>query len=143
MTIVVDTNCVLASIPPKSNFYWFYEAFVQERFQWAVSNEVLAEYEEKIADRYSPKTASLVISLLDVAPNVIFIEPFFKWNLIDADPDDNKFADLAICSNSKYLVTNDKDFNCLKNCDFPKVNVISFEVFKGILMPGPPSRPPL
>ncbi|GIL21870.1 MAG: hypothetical protein BroJett042_03830 [Bacteroidota bacterium] len=117
MLAVIDTNCLLASIPPQS------EAFKNERFNWAVSNEILTEYEEKITNRYSNRTATLVLSLLSVAPNVIFAEAFFKWQLIAADPDDNKFADLAIAVNADYLVTNDKDFHVLKKTDFPKVNV--------------------
>ncbi|MCE7861967.1 MAG: putative toxin-antitoxin system toxin component, PIN family [Bacteroidetes bacterium CHB5] len=130
---VIDTNCLLASIPPQSNHYWLYEAFKNERFERAVSNEILTEYEEKIANRYSGRTASLVLSLLSVAPNVIFAEAFFKWQLIEADPDDNKFADLAIAVNADYLVTNDKDFHVLKKIDFPKVNVVSLDEFFSVI----------
>lgn len=135
MIVVVDTNCLLASIPPKSKYYWLYAMFNDGRFEWAVSNEILIEYEEKITDRYSAKTASLILSILSVAPNVIFSEPFFKWQLIQDDQDDNKFADLAISTGADYLVTNDKDFNCLKSIDFPKINVISLEDFKKVLNP--------
>ena len=56
----------------------------------------MTEYEEKITNKYSEKTANLVLSILSVAQNVIFNEPYFKWNLIEEDPDDNKFADLTI-----------------------------------------------
>ncbi len=133
MLAVIDTNCLLTSIPPQSPHYWLSEAFKSERFEWAVSNEILTEYEEKITDMYSGKTATLVLKILSVAPNVIFAEPFFKWQLIEADPDDNKFADLAISVNADYLVTNDKDFNVLKRTDFPKVNVISLDEFRDVL----------
>ena len=47
MRVVIDTNCLLASIPPLGAYYWLYEAFEQERFEWAVSNEILTEYDEK------------------------------------------------------------------------------------------------
>lgn len=133
MLVVIDTNCLLASIPPQSTHYWLYEAFNMKQFDWVVSNEILTEYEEKITDRYSLNTAAHVLSILSVAFNVIFAEPFFKWQLIEADPDDNKFADLAISSNADYLVTNDKDFNCLKSMDFPKINVVSLSEFKVII----------
>jgi uncharacterized protein len=131
MLVVIDTNCLLASIPPQSKYYWLYQAFKSERFKWAVSNEILVEYEERITSRYSSRAATLVLSLLCVAPNVIFSETFFKWQLIEADPDDNKFADLAISVNADYLVTNDKDFQILKKIDFPKVNVVSLDEFYG------------
>jgi putative PIN family toxin of toxin-antitoxin system len=133
MIVVIDTNCLLASIPPQSNYYWLYLAFKEERFEWLISNEILSEYEEKLADIYSIKTANHVLSLLSVAPNTIFSEPYFKWNLVDADPDDNKFTDLTIAGNADYLVTNDKHFNPLKTIDFPKLNIVSIDEFKKII----------
>ena len=136
MIVVIDTNCLLASIPPQRSYYWFYEAFRAERFVWAVSNEILFEYEEKLSTKYSPKTATLVLSILSVAPNVIFQEPYFKWRLIRSDPDDDKFVDLAFFCNADYVITNDKDFSCLKDIDFPKLNVISLDDFRKVIIGG-------
>ncbi|KAA8476840.1 putative PIN family toxin of toxin-antitoxin system [Arcticibacter tournemirensis] len=133
MIAVIDTNCLLASIPPQSSHYWLYEAFRAGRFDWLVSNEILTEYEEKLTDRYSARTANLVLSILSVAPNVIYSEPFFKWQLVEKDKDDNKFADLTIAGNADYLVTNDKHFNDLKNIDFPKLNILSLDEFKKVV----------
>jgi putative PIN family toxin of toxin-antitoxin system len=133
MIAVIDTNCLLASIPPQSNHYWLYIAFKEQRFDWLISNEIMKEYEEKLTYRYSEKTANLVLSILSVAPNVIFDEAYYKWNLIKDDPDDNKFADLTIAGNADYLVTNDKHFNVLKAIDFPKVNIVTIDEFKGII----------
>jgi predicted nucleic acid-binding protein len=60
--------------------------------------------------------------------------PFFKWNLIVNDKDDNKFVDCYLISNGNVLVSNDKHFECLKEIDFPKVNVIRIDDFRDILM---------
>lgn len=133
MIAVIDTNCLLASIPPQSSHYWLYLAFKDLRFEWLISNEILTEYEEKLANKYSTETANLVLSILNVAPNVIFDEPYFKWNLIGDDPDDNKFADLTISGNADHLVTNDKHFNILKKLEFPKVNIVTIDEFKNIV----------
>ena len=133
MIVVIDTNCLLASIPPQSNYYWLYLAFKEQRFEWLISNEIMTEYEEKIAAKYFEKTANLVLSILSVAQNVTFNEPYFKWNLIEEDPDDNKFADLTIAGNADYLITNDKHFNLLKKIDFPKINVVTIDEFKKII----------
>jgi len=110
-----------------------YESFISSKFDWLISNEILTEYEEKITDRYSRKTANLVLNILSAAPNVIFSEPSFKWQLLTTDHDDDKFADLAISGNANYLVTNDKDFNVLKGLEFPIVNVVNIQEFKKIL----------
>lgn len=55
MIAVIDTNCLLASIPPQSKHYWLYLAFKEQRFEWLISNEIMAEYEEKLTDIYSEK----------------------------------------------------------------------------------------
>lgn len=133
MRIVIDTNCLLVSIPPQSGFYWLYEAFKSKRFEWVISNEIIMEYEEQLTARYSGNTAALVLSILTSAANATFAEPHFKWQLITSDPDDNKFADLAISENADYLVSNDKHFNDLKAVDFPNVRVIDIYEFKCIL----------
>lgn len=74
-----------------------------------------------------------MLTVLTFSPNALFSEPYYNWQLIEEDPDDNKFADLAIAAGVDYLVTNDKDFNVLKNTDFPKVTVVSLDEFKVIL----------
>ena len=53
----------------------------------------------------------------------------YKWNLITADPDDNKFVDCAVAANAKYIVTEDHHFNVLKTVVFPVVNVINIDEF--------------
>jgi uncharacterized protein len=65
--------------------------------------------------------------------NIIRAEPFTRWQLITNDPDDDKFADLAISSNAHYLVTNDHHFDVLKELPFPTVKVVSLDEFKEIL----------
>lgn len=133
MRVVIDTNYLIASIPPKNPEFWLYQAFISFRFDWYISNEIMAEYEEQLTDFYSPRTADLVLKILSVAPNVTFAEPYTAWQLIEDDPDDNKFANLAFSANVDYLVTNDRHFNVLKNWPFPTVQVVSLEEFRVIL----------
>jgi putative PIN family toxin of toxin-antitoxin system len=133
MRVVVDTNCLIASIPPNGGYYWFYDAFEAEQFERLISNEILSEYFEKLTELYSERTALLVYSIISSAPNITFTEPYFKWQLVEADPDDNKFVDLAVAGNVDYLVTNDKHFNPLKKVDFPKLNIVSLDEFKKII----------
>jgi len=130
---VIDTNCLIVSIPRRNPEYWLYQAFRDKAFDWVISNEILAEYEEKLAEFYSPQAANLVVNILLTASNVILAEPFFKYGLIPQDPDDNKFADLAISSNVDYLVTNDRHFQVLKTIEFPTVPVVSLAEFQQIL----------
>ncbi len=129
LRVIIDTNCLRASIPPQSPFYKLYEIFKSNKFLWYVSTEILLEYDEILTNTYSKKTSELVLSLLTISPNVVFSEPYFRWELIENDPDDNKFSDLAISINADYLVSNDTDFNIFKELSFPKLEVINLETF--------------
>jgi putative PIN family toxin of toxin-antitoxin system len=133
MRAVIDTNCLIPSIPPKNPEYWLYLAFRKKAFEWVMSNEIMLEYEELIIYFYSQHTADLVLNILLTASNVILTEPYIRWNLIEKDPDDNKFADLAISANVHYLVTNDNHFQVLKQLPFPTVKVVSLAEFQKIL----------
>ena len=77
--------------------------------------------------------AKNVIRTLLLLPNVKYVNVFFHWNLIETDPDDNKFVDCAISANANYIVTEDKHFNVLKSINFPKVNVINIEYFRKLI----------
>jgi uncharacterized protein len=133
MKVVIDTNVLRLTIK-KTNFERFiYDAFKDEAFDWVVSTEILEEYEEKLIEFYSTQTANLVLGILENAPNVIFAEPYFRWNIIIEDPDDNKFADLAISLNVDCLITNDKHFKVFKKLDFPKLTVMTPRQFEKFL----------
>jgi predicted nucleic acid-binding protein len=38
-------------------------------------------------------------------------------------------VDCAICANAKYLVTNDRHYDILKEIPFPKVDIIALQEF--------------
>ncbi|MEM6298167.1 MAG: PIN domain-containing protein, partial [Bacteroidota bacterium] len=71
--------------------------------------------------------------LLSKLKNVENTKIYFKWNLIDVDPDDNKFVDCAIASQAHCIVTNDKHFNVLKSIEFPKVTIVTPDRFLELL----------
>ena len=62
-----------------------------------------------------------------------FITPYFHFNLITADPDDNKFVDCAITANARYIVSNDKHYNILKQIPYPTIDVISIKEFAKLI----------
>lgn len=134
MRVIIDTNCLIASIPAKGKYYWLYEAFRSGKFEWLISNEILTEYIEKLTEIYSENTALIVYSILSTSPYVTFFEPFFKWELMYNDPDDNKFTDMAVAGNADYLVTADRHFNILKDLQFPRISVISLNDFKTVIL---------
>ena len=133
MKIVLDTNCLLPAIFEKSPYFWLWKAFVENKFSLCCSTEMLEEYEELLASFYSVEISESVINIITNASNFIPVNPYFKWNLIVADLEDNKFTDCALNIGADYIVTNDKHFNVLKEIDFPYVEVVGIEIFKQIL----------
>ena len=134
MKIVLDTNCLLVALPQNSHYRFVWDAFLQGKFTLCYSTEILQEYEEVLTRFYSVEIASSVIEMLLKLPNIIQTIPHFKWNLITADPDDNKFVDCALNTGADYIVTNDKHFNILKEMDFPYVKIAGIDDFKKILL---------
>ena len=51
----------------------------------------------------------------------------YRFHLIEADPDDDKFVDCAVACNAKFVVTDDNHFDVLKKMDFPKIDVIGLD----------------
>ena len=134
LKVVLDTNILLVSISSKSKYHWIFSNLLDGKYELYITNEILLEYEEIISSKYSEDVAKNVIRTLLHLENVLLMTPFFKWNLIVNDKDDNKFVNCYLISNGNVLVSNDKHFECLKEIDFPKVNVIRIDDFRDILM---------
>jgi putative PIN family toxin of toxin-antitoxin system len=130
MRILIDTNILLAITPKRSSERWLYEMLRTNELTLILSNEIIEEYEEKLSWFYSSYFAEIVLDELLNLPQTEQIEAFYKWQLIEEDPDDNKFVDVAIASNADFIITNDKHFKVLRNIPFPKVQIISLQEFK-------------
>ena len=133
MKVIIDTNVFLVIIPSLSQYHQAYEALNKNRYDLVLSNEILLEYEEQLSLRYHISDTSEILENFMENQNTQLCNPEYRWNLISQDPDDNKFVDCAIASNSDWIVTNDKHFNVLQDIDFPRVNVISIGEFIKLL----------
>lgn len=133
MRIVLDTNVLLVSIPQRSPYRNIFDALLEKRYTLLLTNTILTEYEEIIALKTTPSITQHIVNMLLNLSNVEKIEVFFKWNLIEADADDNKFSDCAIAGNADFLVTQDRHFNVLKDIDFPKVVLLKPQEFIDLL----------
>jgi len=129
LRVVLDSNIILVSIARKSKYRLIFDSLLNGRFQLIVSNEILTEYVEIIERKTNAMVAHNIAESITNLPNVEKIEISYKWNLLSVDPDDNKFVDCAIAGRVKYVVTNDKHFNILKEIPFPKIDIISIEDF--------------
>ena len=131
--IVLDTNCLLASLSRHGEYYLVWKDFQAGKYILCVSNAILEEYEEIIGRKTNAVVAKNVIALLLKSKNVELIQPYFNFHLIESDHDDDKFVDCAFAANAAYIVSDDKHFNILESVMFPKIFVLRLREFMEIL----------
>ncbi len=135
MKLVIDTNCLLVSIPRFSETRWLFDAIKSGLFEIGITTEILEEYEEIIGGFYSPSLASNVVEMIPNLQSAIWVTLYYNWRLIEVDLDDNKFVDCAITCQADYIITHDKHFKVLKKIPFPKVKVLKMNELKKLLYP--------
>lgn len=135
MKIVLDTNILLVSFSSNSDLHWIWEALLNNGFMLCVTTDILLEYEEIIARHINPVVAQSVLDAITDLPNLQLVTKYIYWQLIEQDPDDNKFVDCAVACSAKYLVSEDRHFKILDSIPFPKVEMIGVGKFKAILQP--------
>jgi uncharacterized protein len=133
MKVVLDTSALIASFAKNSPFRPVYSALLEGRYELVLSTEILLEYAEKVEEKTTPSVSHNLLELLTLLPNVRLQEIFYTWNLIQSDPDDNKFVDCYIAAGADYLVSDDRHFSILKPDDFPPVQVIRIAAFMELL----------
>ena len=131
--IVLDTNSLIMSLSSKNDYRMIWKAFLVCEYMLCVTNEIIEEYLEVLARNINIRVAETIVYTILNRKNVLRLDPHFRFHLIEADQDDNKFVDCAIAANAKYIVTEDHHFNVLKKIEFPKLNVVNIDEFLKIL----------
>ena len=125
--LVVDTNSLLQCISRRSQYHELWLSLLDGRNELCVSTEILEEYAEQLERFTSHEFAESAIGVITNNPYTQFINPYYRFRLIAADPDDDKFVDCAVAANAKFVVTEDTHFDILKDRDFPRVEVINLD----------------
>ena len=108
MIVVLDTNIVASATFWRGKPAHCLEAWVQGRFDLAISHPVLTEYEEviaRLAARYPQKHHTDWLSAIQQAGHLFVPAPL---PAVTADPDDEKLIECAVTARADYLVTGDK-----------------------------------
>ena len=127
MKLVLDTNSLIQCVSRRSQYHELWLSFNDGRNSLCVTTEILNEYIEILQRETSDTFASLVLEVILNNPHTLFINPFYKFNLITVDPDDNKFIDCAVAAQAKFIVTEDGHYDVLREIEFPKVDVIGLD----------------
>jgi putative PIN family toxin of toxin-antitoxin system len=120
-------------IPVRSKYRPSWDAFLNEKYIMCVTNDIISEYFEILSQKVSRQFAENIVQAILKNNNVKRFDPYYHFNLVTADPDDNKFVDCAVIANADYLVSEDSHFKILESIQFPKVNVITLEQFQNDL----------
>ena len=131
--IVLDTNCLLQSLPSKSPYHKIWTDVLCGNISLCVNTEILDEYEEILSQKINPEVANNVVEAIARLHTTVYQEIYVHFDLIHDDEDDNKFADCAIASGADFIVTNDKHYNVLKRTPWPDINVFNIKDFLNLL----------
>lgn len=125
--LVLDTNSIIQCISRRSPYHDLWLSLLDGRNELCVTTEILEEYSEILEKKTSPRFAQLALDVITNNPFTIFVTPYYRFHLIVADPDDDKFVDCAVACNAKFIVTEDSHYDVLRHLDFPKVDIISLD----------------
>lgn len=120
--VVLDTNCLLASLSKRGEFFSIWKGLQEGKYTLCVSTEIMLEYQEIIAQKTNEFVAENVVQTLLNCKNVVCFEPTFRMHLIQKDEDDNKFVDCAIASGAYFIVSEDRHYDVLEKIPFPNLN---------------------
>jgi uncharacterized protein len=122
MKIVLDTNVFISGIFFSGPPFQILRAWKNKRLQIILSQDILIEY-QRVAESLTIKYPS--IDILPIIELVTVHGQFVDTKNFDItvceDPDDNKFIECAIASNTKIIVSGDK--HLLKIKEFKGIKV--------------------
>ncbi|MBQ9442498.1 MAG: putative toxin-antitoxin system toxin component, PIN family [Selenomonadaceae bacterium] len=126
MKILIDTNILLSGL----YFHGLPKKLLQEldeNFKICVNEKIIAEYADKIDNKFSK---SRYILDKDLREKIFssFISFEVKSDLkICRDPDDDKFVNCAIDARAIYIVSGDNDLLTIKN--FAGIEIVTAREF--------------
>ena len=117
MIVVLDTNALIQIFGHASPLAPIREALLRGGLHLAVSTPILLEYEEVTVryaghQRWQDVWAFLTL-ISRLHGSIHHIGPSYRFHTITGDADDDAFADCAIVSDAKHLITSDRHFDVL------------------------------
>ena len=102
--LVLDTNSLIQCISRRSLYHELWRSFLDGRNRLCVSTEILEEYTEVLERKTSALFAQLALDVITNNPYTEFVNPWYRFNAIKADLDDNKFVDCAFVCQADFII---------------------------------------
>lgn len=129
LRVVIDTNVLIAMIGLASPYRWIFDSVINGELTMCITTEMLLEYREILARKNGIEVAENMVQFFSVHPFVEKIEPFYRFRVIEQDPDDDKFIDCAVAASVDCIISNDGHFQNPRLKNFPKVEVMTADEF--------------
>lgn len=114
MIVVIDTNVVIQASDGSHPFSRIVDGWIQGKFLWAVSTDILLEYEEVMTRMLGAARWQKFVRFMDLIDaadgSLLRIATFFQFLTVPFDRDDDKFADCAISVHADFIITEDRHF---------------------------------
>ncbi len=137
MIVCIDTSVFIQASKAGHPLHAIFTAWLRRKFRWALSHDILAEYEEILTQRSGRRRWLQFDRVLDLAEMrgdlLIKVQPSYQFQIIADDPDDNKFTDCAITAGADYVITDDRHFAALANAGYKPQPIGSEEFIRRYL----------
>lgn len=129
LRVVIDTNVLIAMIGLTSPYRWIFDSVINGELTMCVTTEIVLEYREILARKNGEEVAENMVQFFSVHPFVEKVEPFYRFKVIEQDPDDDKFVDCAVAASADCIVSNDRHFQNPLLQNFPKIRILLADEF--------------
>lgn len=125
MKVVVDTNVLISSFQnPHGNPKKIVDMWKKGHFILCITEDIVFEYVE-VLNRLSIPIRKIkeLTGLFKERANIEFLVNTEKMEIIEDDPQDNKFIECAVAANAQYIISGDKHLRALKS--FGNIKILS------------------
>lgn len=140
MRVVIDTNILVSAFLSNSGAPAQLLAHLQqEAFVLLVSEPILDEYEralsyEKVSTLHGMSRTEVAETIDNLRATAVLVEPAEPLQVVEPDPDDDKFFECAVAGGATYIISGDKKVKDVGT--FQGIQVVSPPIFLEILKQG-------
>ena len=114
--VVLDVNILISAIFSfTGGAHKIVDFALDKKIKIYTSLEILKELEEKLRDKFKQDESFIERQVSLILNYAELIEPKLELNIIEKDPDDNKFLECALESDADFIITRDHHLLDLKN----------------------------
>ncbi len=124
--VTIDTNVIISALIFGGNSKIIVEKLLKREFVAFTSIQLVSELVETLLIKFN-FTREMILKLdALIASNFVVVYPTKRIN-VARDIDDNRVLEVAVTSNSKYIITGDKDLLVIKR--YKNIDIISPKEF--------------